>query len=259
MDRPGLAWLLTRESQGRPTLLKSVVLARVEEPVSKAIIVELYEEMNGGGSVVRFARKVGERYNEGTLHRLLRNHDPSAREATLVALRHLGTMASNEAVAACLLDRSTRLRDLAEGALWAIWFRADRPEHNQELQRYAEQISAERYEKAIAGINRLIEKAPKFAEAYNQRANVFFLWGDYKNAISDCERVVRLNRLHFGAYNGMAKSYLRLNRPVEALRAFRQAQKIHPGLDGVRENIQGLEEMLREERRRNKEDRRQIE
>ena len=68
--------------------------------MSKAIIVELYDELKRGGNLVRFARKVGERYNEGTLQRLLRNHDPQAREATLVALRHLGTMNSNEAVAA---------------------------------------------------------------------------------------------------------------------------------------------------------------
>lgn len=224
--------------------------------MSKAIISELYAEYKASGNLVRFARKVGQRYNEGTLQRVLRNHDPFAREASLVALRHLGTMASNPTVAACLLDRDPDLRALAEGALWSIWFRADKPEHNQELQRLAEYISDEKYQRALEGINLLIKKAPKFAEAYNQRAVVHFLRGDFKSAVADCERVVKLNRLHFGAYAGMAKCLLQLNRPVEALRAFRQAQKIHPGLDGVRESIHQLEEMLREERRRNKEDRR---
>jgi tetratricopeptide (TPR) repeat protein len=218
--------------------------------VSNPVIIEYFDELNTSGNLSRFAQQVGERYVEGTLQRLLLQRDPKTREAALVALRLLGTLSSNSLVATRLRDPVHHLRELAEGALWAIWFRGDNIDHSQDLQRLTRLLADKEYSRALKGLDALIKKAPRFAEAYNQRAILFWKWNEYRRSIADCERVLKLNPCHFGALSGMAQCYLHLKRPVEALRSFRQAHRINPNLEGLQESIRALEQFLREERRR---------
>src|SRR5262249_344669 len=101
---------------------------------------------------------------------------------------------------------------------------------------------------ALAGVDALIEKAPDFAEAYNQRAILHFRNHDFEKSIADCERVVERNPYHFGALSGMAECYVKLRRPRAALKAYRQAYRINPNLKDVKETIQALEQALGEGR-----------
>jgi tetratricopeptide (TPR) repeat protein len=218
--------------------------------VKNAVILEFYHELNTTSNLHRFAEQVSQRYTEGTLQRLLAQRKSKTREPALVALRLLGTMDSNAAIASCLRDRDPHVRELAEGALWSIWFRGDSEENQQELQRLTRLIAEQQYAAALAGLDALIRRAPKYAEAYNQRAILHWRRGDYKRSVLDCERTLRLNPFHFGAQSGLAQCYLQLRKPVEALRAFRDARKISPHLEGIEENIRSLEKYLREQRRR---------
>jgi tetratricopeptide (TPR) repeat protein len=218
--------------------------------VSNALILEIYSELVAKGNLNRYGQKLSERYSEGTLQRLLKQTEPRVREAALVGMRLIGTMESNAAVAACLRDEQPNLQRLAEDALWAIWFRADREENNQELQRIAKLIVDQEYAKALAGLNALLLRAPGFAEAYNQRAIVYWRWGNFKSSIADCEQVLKLNPYHFGAQAGMAQCYLQLKKPVEALKAFQQTHRIHPSMSGIEDSIDTLEQYLKEQRRR---------
>jgi tetratricopeptide (TPR) repeat protein len=218
--------------------------------VSNALIVDWYDELGNGSDPVLFGHRVRARYSEGTLQRLVVHPDPRTREAAVAALRVVGSIASNEALAAALHDEVLQVQELAEAALWAIWFRADSENNNLELQRLARLIHDREYAKALAGLNTLIARAPLFAEAYNQRAILYWHWSEYKRSIADCEQVLRLNPLHFGAQAGLAQCYHLMRRPAEALRAFRKAQALHPGLVGVNESIRTLERMLRDQRKK---------
>jgi tetratricopeptide (TPR) repeat protein len=191
-----------------------------------------------------FKKKVTARYSEGTLQRLLNSGEVSARQAAVFALGMLGTMNSNESLAKLLKDDDPQVRQLAADALWALWHRADTEANNRELQRL---LRLRRPEDTRAGLDVLVKKAPGFAEAYNQRAILHFRFGDYRKAVTDCERVLKLNPFHFGALGGMAQSYMKLRKPRAALRAFRAAYRVNPNLDGIREAIRALEEMLGEE------------
>jgi tetratricopeptide (TPR) repeat protein len=218
--------------------------------VSKPLLVEYYEELGEEGSLTRFQRRVQNRYNEGTLQRMLDNPDAKGRQAALLVLRSLGTMASNRSVAECLYDEDRDVQELAQAALWGIWFRGDKTENNQELQRISRLLAEKRYPEALSRVNALIARAPAFAEAYNQRAILYWQQGEYRKSIEDCHRALRLNPHHFGAQSGLGQSYLRLKRYGEALKAFRRAYQMNPILEGIRESIQTLERMLREQRRR---------
>src|SRR5947208_9902231 len=68
----------------------------------------------------RFRRKVGGRYTEGTLQRLLECDNAQVRRAALLALGLQGSMASNATVAGRLHDDEPQVRRLAADALWNI-------------------------------------------------------------------------------------------------------------------------------------------
>src|SRR5205823_9305631 len=122
------------------------------------------------------------RYTEGTLSRLVQSSDPKARRAAVLALGLTGSFEVNAAVARALQDPDPTVRDLAVDALWAIWFRADTPENNAALQQVHDLIGRQRFAAADAQATRMIAKAPKFAETYNQRANAVF----FQNRLVEC-------------------------------------------------------------------------
>jgi len=225
--------------------------------VTTALLVEYYRDLperqdedpepwltDFQSALGRFKKKVSRRYTEGTLLRLLPRPEAEVRQAAVLALGMLGTMACNRLLARRLHDSDDRVRQLASNALWAVWFRADSEDNNQELQRLARLRDRG---KALAGLNALIERAPRFAEAYNQRAILFYQAKLYERAISDCETVLALNSCHFGAQVGMAQCLMQLRRHKAALRAFRKTRRLHPFMEGVDETIRALESALGEE------------
>jgi tetratricopeptide (TPR) repeat protein len=239
----------------------SFLLTRGAE-VGKALLVEYYSELprrrpgdeNPQAWAARlqqglekFKAQVEARYTEGTLQRLLDSSDVRARRAAVLALGMLGSMKSNKLVARMLRDEDRTVQQLATDAAWSLWFRAGSEDEAQELRRL---MRTQDPTKAVAGLTVLIKKAPRFAEAYNQRAILHFRLEDYQKSIADCERVLKLNPVHFGAQAGMAQCYMKLQKPRAALRAFRAALRINPHLDGVEETIHFLEDALGEEGRR---------
>jgi len=198
----------------------------------------------------QYRRSVQGRYNEGTLARLLQCPDAEVRQAAVMALGMLGSMRVNEALARLLRDEDSTVRQLAEEALWTLWSSAG-GDLNEELERLMcmhPKITGP--EPILAGLNVLIQKAPEFAEAFNQRAIIYFRLGQWDNAIADCTRVLKLNPYHFGAASGLAQCYLKQKKLRAALRAYRRAFRINPNLEGVQEVIESLERKLGEEGRK---------
>jgi tetratricopeptide (TPR) repeat protein len=189
----------------------------------------------------KFQANVGGRYAEGTLQRLADHPDPQTRQAALLALHLLGTMASNEAIAERLRDENRQVRQMAADALWALWFRADGEANHKELQKALQQSDPK---KGAAALTALIRKAPGFAEAYNQRGILYFQMQEYDKCATDCQKALQLNTRHFGAAAGLGRCYLRLRLPEPALKAFRTAYEINPNLEGVQDAIRDLESVL---------------
>lgn len=195
-------------------------------------------------ALTTFQKKVGERYTEGTLQRMLECPDVQARRAGVLALGLMGTMQSNQALAGRLRDGDRQLRQMANDALWAVWFRGDNTDHSAELQRA---IGLRDREKALLGLDALIRKSPGFAEVYNQRAILHFRLNEFEKAVSDCEKALQLNPYHYGALSGMGQAQLNLRKPQAALKTLRKAVQINPSLDGVQDTIRALESALGEE------------
>ncbi len=190
-----------------------------------------------------FHRQVAARYGEGTLQRLLTHPEAEMRQAAILAMGKVGTIASNAALAQRLHDDDPDVVALASEVLWSLWFRGDSEEHSRELQKL---VRLRDRGQALAALDDLILRAPSFAEAYNQRAIIHFQMKQFEQSIHDCEKTLALNPHHFGAQVGMAQCYMQLRKHRAALRAFRHTQRIFPSMEGVAETIRALERALGE-------------
>lgn len=190
-----------------------------------------------------FRQSVRNNYNEATLVRLLKHGDPQVRQAAVLALGIIGTIASNLGVAEALKDDDGLVRRFAHDALWEIWFRGTDANHCWALQQ-ALQLSDTL--EILPALDDLIESAPDYAEAHNQRAILYFRRGEYARCVAECKTVLRLNPVHFAAAAGMGQSYLKMRKPRAALRAFEMALEIYPSLDDLQDAVRTLQDVLGE-------------
>ncbi|MFM6038746.1 MAG: tetratricopeptide repeat protein, partial [Sphaerospermopsis kisseleviana] len=52
--------------------------------------------------------------------------------------------------------------------------------------------------------------------------------GNYQKSLADCQMVVQLNPVHFGALHGMGLCYAAIGKYGEAIEAFQKALNIQP-------------------------------
>jgi tetratricopeptide (TPR) repeat protein len=218
----------------------------MSEEHSGSLLVDYFKSFLEDRDLAAFRDRVAARYNEATLGRIL-SGSPSvaARRAAVVSLGLLGSFAqSNAVLGRSLKDSDPAVRGMAEQSLWSLWFRADTPEHNEWLNQVRHAISRQQFTVAETLATRLILLAPEFAEAYNQRAIIYFQQGRFADSIQDCRQVLRRNPYHFGAISGMAQCQLELNRPREALKTLRQGLSLQPHSNSIREFIRQLETQI---------------
>lgn len=165
-------------------------------------------------------------------------------------LGEVGTMADVAALLTALRDADEDTRARAEQAIWAIWGRSGDPRVDALYRAGVRQMNDGELRKGIATFTRIIEVKPGFAEGWNKRATLYFLAGDYRNALADCDQVIKRNPDHFGALAGYGQIYLKLEDYERALAYFRRALKVNPNMDGVKFQVFLLEQLI-EQRRRN--------
>ena len=222
------------------------------ESQTGSLLVDYYEGFLRERDLDQFREQVTVRYTEGTLGRVLTS-SPSmtGRRAAVLALGVVGSFEqSNAFLGKALRDDDAIVRSMAESALWAIWFRADTPENNQGLEEVRLLIGNHRLDTAVKSATRLIARAPKFAEAYNQRAIALFIQGRFADSAEDCQRVLKLNPYHMGAISGLAQCQIQLNEPREALRTLRRAASLQPHSQSIRDHIRVLEAQIETDGRR---------
>jgi tetratricopeptide (TPR) repeat protein len=146
-------------------------------------------------------------------------------------------MSEAEALEALRGSDGTRIAE-AEAALWAMWCRSGRPEHDALMAEGVAAMERRDFAGAEKVLTRLIETAPDWAEAWNKRATVRYLAHDFPGAIRDCEATLARKPHHFGALSGQGLCHLGLGQYAQAAALFRRALAVHPSLTPVRANLQ---------------------
>lgn len=191
-----------------------------------------------------FVRDVSRHYLLSTLQRLASGGDCVSRRAAILAIGFLGDYSHNSVLGRALSDRDRGVRLLADSGIRQLWRRDGNDQQQRLLGRLCRLNQSEQYEDAIRESSELIDEAPWFAEAWNQRAVGYFATRQFDAAASDCHQTLELNEFHFGAAIGLAHCYLHLEDPFAALENFRRALGLNPDLEDVRGQIDVLERAL---------------
>lgn len=131
-----------------------------------------------------------------------------------------------------------------EAEIWEIWQETDDSASARLMRQGSDAMARRVFPVAILSFNRLIDRAPDFAEAWNRRATLHYLMGNDAASIADIERTLALEPRHFGALSGLGLIMLRNQRPAAALRSFEAALELHPHLPAARIHIEELRKLL---------------
>ncbi len=166
----------------------------------------------------------------GTLERLVSHADATVRRAAVLALGLVGNFSSNSILATALTDCDKTVALLAESALCNIWRRDGDAEDQLALQNLIRMNAEGNPLKVVTYASLQLEKTPRFAEIWFQRASAWFALGEFEFALEDLEKTLDLNPFHFNAYVMLGYVQMELGHVALALHAFRNALDINPGL-----------------------------
>lgn len=149
-----------------------------------------------------------------------------------------------------LFKRLQSTHDENEAALiqlqiWDRWLATDDKTAARMMSVGIQAMNENRLGDAQSTFDALVEEQPDFAEAWNKRATVEYMSGDYAASVADIEHTLALEPRHFGALSGLGLIYVELDNLPAALRAFEAALKVNPHLPQVRENVEALRKRLK--------------
>ena len=148
-----------------------------------------------------------------------------------------------------LRDESGLVRSYAEQGLWLLWSRSGDGGIDTLMARGSDEMQAGRLDEAVKLFTEVIKAKPEFAEGWNKRATAYYLAGEYRLSLEDCDEVLKRNPRHFGALSGAGQIHFALENYELALVWFRRALEVNPNMVGVEINIHRTQERLQEKRR----------
>lgn len=172
-----------------------------------------------------------------------------ARLAAVVRLADVGTMLDADRVAQRLRDDDRQVRLVTGAALWQIWSRSGNKAIDSQYQRGVQLMEAAKLKEAVSAFSHIIKKQPAFAEAWNKRATLYYMMGEYQLSLKDCDEVLKRNRHHFGALSGYAQIYTELGDFKRALNYFERALTVNPSLPNAESTLKFLQDKLAQKER----------
>jgi tetratricopeptide (TPR) repeat protein len=132
-----------------------------------------------------------------------------------------------------------------EAQIWQIWIEAGDAETDALMKSGMSAMARGDHEAALASFDALIDRSPRFAEAWNKRATIHFVLGQFERSVADIQQTLLLEPRHFGALAGLGLIYDALEQPAAALRSFEAALQINPHLQGARDRAAALRQAVR--------------
>ena len=142
---------------------------------------------------------------------------------------------------------NSKTAEQIEKKIWLIWNEhpnnlklTDRLKLGTELMHYGN------YDYALEVFDNIIYTDPKWSEAWNKRATLFFLMKKYKSSLNDIDKVLGLEARHFGALSGQARIYIKLEEYEKAILSLKKALKFYPSFKSG-ELIPEIEKIIKEQ------------
>ena len=108
-------------------------------------------------------------------------------------------------------------------------------------------VNNNQYLKAIEIFTKVIELDPSWAEAWNKRATVLYLMGEFEKSQNDIDEVLKLEKRHFGALAGQGLVNVKLENYEKAIMSYEEAMEIYPSMNSPKIMIKQLKELIQKQ------------
>ena len=125
-----------------------------------------------------------------------------------------------------------------------VWAKSNSPTADFILSRVSASLAHKKNETALALLDKLVEIAPNWVEAWNHRAAVRFGLDDDVGSMNDIAEVLKREPRHFNALAGMALILQREHEDKEALKVYRAILTIYPQMRAVNEMVEKLKKKV---------------
>ena len=112
--------------------------------------------------------------------------------------------------------------------IWKIWHEIDDPKMTREFETGVQMMNLGYFKRSIDYFDKVINKNPNFAEAWNKRATAHFMMGNFDLSMQDISKTLQLEPRHFGALDGMSLIFIHLNQPEKAIDIYNKMLEIFP-------------------------------
>jgi len=99
--------------------------------------------------------------------------------------------------------------------------------------------------RAISVFTEVIEMDPTWAEAWNKRATVYYMIGEFEKSQNDIDRVLNLEKRHFGALAGQGLVNIQLKNYEKAILSYQMAEKIYPSMRSPKIMIKQIQDLIK--------------
>ena len=147
-----------------------------------------------------------------------------------------------------LENLNSKLTSEIEQQIWKIW--STHPTNKEltvKLEEGSSLVRVNEFLKAIEIFTEVIDKDPNWAEAWNKRATVLYLIGDYQASQNDINKVLSLEKRHFGALAGQGLVNIKLKNYEKAIKSYQQVLEIYPTMKSPEIMIRQIEVLIKEE------------
>ena len=133
-----------------------------------------------------------------------------------------------------------------EQKIWKLWSTHPRDQKLTEmLSKGSDLVNNQKLNEAIIIFSKVIDLDPEWAEAWNKRATVLYLIGEYQESQNDIDKVLQLEERHFGALAGQGLVNIQLKNYEKAIMSYEKAKKIYPTMKSPDIMIKQLEELIK--------------
>ena len=135
-----------------------------------------------------------------------------------------------------------------EDKIWDLW--TTHPSRNNLTKLLADGSSAMMDNKLDAAYDKfteVIELDPNWAEAWNKRATVLYLMGNYDLSQNDIDMVLSLEKRHFGALAGQGMVQTAMKNYQKAIDSYIEAHRVYPAMRTPLIMIEKLKVLIQKE------------
>jgi len=145
------------------------------------------------------------------------------------------------------IENSDRVFEI-EQEIWKIW--STHPS-NDDLTKLlgtgSNYVNNNQLSKAVEIFTEVILKDPNWAEAWNKRATVLYLMGEFQKSQNDIDKVLELEKRHFGALAGQGLVNIQLKNYEKAIKSYQEAMIVYPSMNSAELMIKKIKDMINKE------------